>query len=652
MSRFFINRPIVAMVIAILTVVIGAIAIIRLPVAQFPNIVPPETKLQATFVGADAQTLAQSVATPIEEQMSGVDNMNYMYSVNAAANGQTTMIVDFAVGTDPNNDLILSQIRETQAAPQLPASVNQYGVTVQKATTAPLMLVALHSPQGTYDASFLANYAYINLVDQIERLPGVANVQVFGAGQYAMRIWLKPDVLAKLGITASDVIGAVESQNTVNPAGLIGGPPAPPGQEFTYSLQAQGRLISAEQFGNIIVRENSNGGVVHVRDVARIELGAQSYTLMGRLNGRPSAILAIYQLPGSNAVEDAKSVRKLVAELKSRFPSDVDYAISLDQTRAVTEGIREILITLAAALALVIVVVYLFLQGWRATLIPLLAVPVSLVGTFILFPVFGFSINTLSMFALVLAIGLVVDDAIIVVEAVERHIEAGKTPKQAAIDAMDEMSAPVIGIALVLSAVFVPTAFIPGITGKLYQQFAATIATAVVISAFNALSLSPAMSALLLRPKGEHHGPLRRFFGRFNRAFGSATDHYIRGSTLLIHTIRAGHRGAAAVWPRGGVLRARTAIGLSAGRGSGICLHQPAVAPRRLDPAHRPGRARGRGNLGENAGRRIHHQRHRLQPAELCTDQLQRVFLRDPQALLESGIAPRPRSSFKRSSSG
>ena len=312
MSRFFINRPIVAMVIAILTVVIGAIAILRLPVAQFPNVVPPETKLQATFVGADAQTLAQSVATPIEEQMSGVDNMNYMYSVNAAANGQTTMIVDFAVGTDPNNDLVLTQIRETQAAPQLPASVNQYGVTVQKATTAPMMLVALYSPHGTYDASFLANYAYINLVDPIERLPGIANVQVFGAGQYAMRIWLKPDVLAKLGITASDVIGAVQSQNTVNPAGLIGGPPAPPGQEFTYSLQAQGRLITAEQFGDIIVRENPDGGIVHVRDVARIELGAQSYTLMGRLNGRPSAILAVYQLPGSNAVEDAKSVRALV----------------------------------------------------------------------------------------------------------------------------------------------------------------------------------------------------------------------------------------------------------------------------------------------------------------------------------------------------
>jgi HAE1 family hydrophobic/amphiphilic exporter-1 len=535
MSRFFINRPIVAMVIAILTAVIGAIAVLRLPVAQFPNIVPPETKLQATFVGADAQTLAQSVATPIEEQMSGVDNMNYMYSVNAAANGQMTMIVDFAVGTDPNNDLVLTQIRETQAAPQLPASVNQYGVTVQKATTAPMMLVALYSPHGTYDASFLANYAYINLVDQVERLSGVANVQIFGAGQYAMRIWIKPDVLAKLGITASDVINAVQSQNTVNPAGLIGGPPAPAGQEFTYSLRAQGRLITPEQFGDIIVRENPDGGVVHVRDVARIELGAQSYTLMGRLNGRPSAILAIYQLPGSNAVQDAKSVRALITELKSRFPNDVDYAIALDQTKAVTEGIREIMITLGAALLLVIVVVYVFLQGWRATLIPLLAVPVSLVGTFILFPVFGFSINTLSMFALVLAIGLVVDDAIIVVEAVERHIEAGKPPKQAAIDAMDEMSAPVIGIALVLSAVFVPTAFIPGITGKLYQQFAATIATAVVISAFNALSLSPAMSALLLRPRSDHRGPLRRFFDRFNRLFASATEHYVRGSTVLIH---------------------------------------------------------------------------------------------------------------------
>ncbi|MGB6544312.1 MAG: multidrug efflux RND transporter permease subunit [Candidatus Acidiferrales bacterium] len=534
MSKFFINRPIVAMVIAILTVIIGAISIAQLPVAQFPNIVPPEAKIQATFVGADANTLAQSVATPIEETMSGVDNMNYMYSVNATANGQMTMIVDFGVQTDPNTDLILTQMRETQAAAQLPSTVAQYGVTVQKSTSAPLMLVALYSPNGTYDAQFLANYGYINLGDPITRVPGIANVQIFGAGQYAMRIWLKPDLLAKLGMTVSDVVNAVQSQNTVNPAGQIGSEPAPAGQEFTYSVRAQGRLATPEEFGNVIVRENPDGGVVRVKDVARIELGVQSYTLKGRLNGKPSAILAIYQLPGSNAVNDAKAVRTLMASLKDRFPADMDYVVSLDQTKAVTEGIREILLTLIIALVLVILVVYLFLQGWRATLIPLLAVPVSLVGTFAFFPLFGFSINTLSMFGLVLAIGLVVDDAIVVVESVERHIEEGKTPKDAALKAMEEISGPVIGIALVLSAVFVPTAFIPGITGRLYQQFAVTIAISVIISAFNALSLSPALAALLLKPKKPSKGPLRKFFDWFNRAFGRVTDDYVRGSAALI----------------------------------------------------------------------------------------------------------------------
>jgi hydrophobic/amphiphilic exporter-1 (mainly G- bacteria), HAE1 family len=534
MSKFFINRPIVAMVIAILTVIVGAITILGLPISQFPNIVPPETKLQATFVGADAETLAQSVATPIEEQMSGVDNMNYMWSVNATANGQTTMIVDFGVQTDPNTDLILTQVRESQAASQLPSSVTQYGVTVQKSTSAPLMIVALYSPHGTYDAKFLANYEYININDPVTRVPGIASVQVFGAGQYAMRMWLKPDALTKLGVTVSDVVNAVQSQNTVNPTGQMGGEPAPKGQEFTYSVRAQGRLTTPEQFGDIIVRENPGGGAVRVKDVARIELGAQTYTLAGRLNGKPAAALAIYQLPGSNAVNDSKAVQALMAQLKKSFPPDIDYAIALDQTKAVTEGIREIVLTLGIALVLVIIVVYLFLQGWRATLIPLLAVPVSLVGTFAFFPLFGFSINTLSMFGMVLAIGLVVDDAIVVVEAVERHIEEGMAPKDAALKAMQEISGPVIGIALVLSAVFIPTAFIPGITGRLYQQFAVTIAISVIISAFNALSLSPALAALLLQPKKPNTGALRRFFDWFNRAFGRATDGYVSVSRTLI----------------------------------------------------------------------------------------------------------------------
>jgi HAE1 family hydrophobic/amphiphilic exporter-1 len=534
MSRFFINRPIVAMVIAIVTVIVGAVTIAGLPIAQFPNIAPPEIQVLATYVGADAQTLEQSVATPIEQQMSGVDNMNYMYSINATGNSQTTLVVDFDVKTDPNNDLILAQSRETQAASQLPTDVTNYGITVRKSVTAPLMLIAVYSPHGSYDAKFLANYAYINLVDSITRSPGIGQVNVFGAGQYAMRLWVKPDQLAKLAITVPEIVAAVQTQNTVNPAGKVGGEPIPSGQQFAYAVRAQGRLVSPEEFGEIVIRESPEGGVVRVKDVARIELGAQDYSTAGRLNGKPSAVVAVYQLPGSNAVDAANGVKKLMAELKSRFPGDMDYTVALDTTRSVVQGIREIILTLLIAIALVILVVYLFLQGWRATLIPLLAVPVSLVGAFIFFPLFGFSINTLSLFGLVLAIGLVVDDAIVVVEAVERHIEEGMAPKDAALKAMEEISGPVVGIALVLSAVFVPTAFIPGITGRLYQQFAITIAVSVLLSAFNALSLSPALAALLLRPREKRAGLLRRFFDGFNRTFERATNGYVRICGALI----------------------------------------------------------------------------------------------------------------------
>ena len=528
MSNFFIRRPIVAMVIAILTVIVGAVSIASLPVAQFPNIVPPEIRLTTDYVGADAQTLEQAVATPIEQQINGVDNMDYMYSINATGDSSTTLFADFDVKTDPNMDLILTQSRENLASGQLPPDVNAYGVTIKKSTTAPLMLVSLYSPNGTRDAKFLANYAYINLNDPIARLYGVGQTQVFGAGQYAMRLWVKPDQLAKLGITVTDILNAVQAQSTVNPAGKVGGEPAPANQQFTYSVLAQGRLTSPEEFGNIIVREAPNGGIVRVKDVARVELGAQDYSIVSRLNGKPAAIIAIYQLPGSNAVQTAAGVRKLMSHMKQGFPDDVDYGISLDQTRAVTEGMKEIVETLLIAIVLVILVVYIFLQDWRATLIPLLAVPVSLVGTFVLFPLFGFSINTLSLFGLVLAIGLVVDDAIVVVEGVQRHIEEGLAPKDAARKAMAELSGPVIAIALVLSSVFVPTAFIPGITGRLYQQFAVTIAISVVLSAFNALTLSPALAGLMLRPKVQSHGLLSKFFDRFNHLFGRGTEIYVR----------------------------------------------------------------------------------------------------------------------------
>ena len=536
MYKFFINRPIVSMVISIVMVIVGIVAMLSLPTAQFPNITPPEVQVKTTYVGADALTVEQSVATPIEQQMSGVDNMNYMYS-NNANNGQITLTVNFDVKTDPNTDQILSQMRANQAASQLPAEVNSYGVTVQKSTAAPLMLFDLYSPNGTYDSEFLANYAYINLNDQLTRVPGIASVSVFGAGQYAMRFWVKPDQLAKLQITVPEIINAIQTQNNVNPAGQIGSEPVPPGQEYTYTVRSQGRLATEEEFGQIVVRAKADGSIVRLKDVSRVQLGAQVYNLQGRLNGKPAAVVAIYQLPGSNAIAAAKGAKVLMAEAKKRFPPGLDYAVALDTTLPVTEGIVEIKHTFIEAIILVILVVFIFLQGWRATLIPLLAVPVSLIGTFAIFPVLGFSINTLSLFGLVLAIGLVVDDAIVVVEAVEHHIEHGLSPKEASFKAMEEVSGPVIGIALILAAVFVPTAFIPGITGRLYQQFAVTIAVSMLLSAFNALTLSPALSALLLRPKKQARGPLGKFFAWFNKWFGRATDVYVNWCGVLIRKL-------------------------------------------------------------------------------------------------------------------
>ena len=540
MSRFFINRPIVAMVISILLVLMGAVAMIQLPVAQYPDIVPPEVQVSTTYTGADAITLEQSVATPIEQQMSGVDHMNYMYSINAN-NGQMALTVNFESGTDPNTDQILTQMRQTQAQSQLPSDVQGMGVTVEKSTSLPLIMFALSSPKGSYDSVFLANYAYINLVEQLKRAPGISKVQVFGAGKYAMRIWVKPDQLAKLGITIPEITDAISAQNTVNPAGKVGGEPVPSGQEYTYAIRARGRLLSEEEFGNIVIRAKDDGSLVRIRDVGRIEMGSQTYDQSGRLNGKPAALVALYQLPGSNALEAAAASKTLMADLAARFPNDLDYTVALDTTKAVTEGMDEVVTTLFEALFLVILVVFVFLQGWRTTLIPLLAVPVSLVGTFVLFPILGFSINTLSLFGMVLAIGLVVDDAIVVVEAVEQNIEKGLSPREATLQAMKEVSGPVIAIALVLIAVFLPTAFIPGITGALYKQFSITVGVSVAISAFNALSLSPALSALLL--KARHEGGdsrLQRFFDRFNAGFGRATESYVAVCAALIDKPRKG----------------------------------------------------------------------------------------------------------------
>lgn len=535
MSKFFIRRPIVAIVIAIVTVIVGAVTLVQLPISQFPNIVPPEILVTATYPGADAKTVAQAVSTPIEQQMNGVDNMIYMNSVSAN-NGVDQIFVDFDTKTDANTDQVLAQLRVDQAQSQLPPQVTAAGLTVQKALTSPLMLVALNSTDGKLSQDFLTNYAIINLQDQLARVKGVSRVQVFG-GQYAMRVWVEPDKLAKLGVTAPEVIAAIQTQNNVNPAGQIGGEPIPHGQQFTYTVRTQGRLVTPEEFGNIILRANPDGSILHLRDVARIELGDQAYSISARYNQAPSGVMAIYQLPGSNAVETARAVTQRMKELSATFPSNISYSIPLDTTKAVTSGIREITYTLLEALGLVVIVVFIFLQGWRATLIPLLAVPVSLIGTFVIFPALGFSINTLSLFGLVLAIGLVVDDAIIVVEAVEHHIEQGLDPKAATEKAMEQVGGPVVAIALILAAVFIPTAAIPGITGRLYQQFAVTIAISVLISAFNALTLSPALSALLLKPKEENRkrGPLGWGFNLFNRFFGRATDNFIGTSRILIH---------------------------------------------------------------------------------------------------------------------
>ncbi|HUL70275.1 MAG TPA: multidrug efflux RND transporter permease subunit [Gemmatimonadales bacterium] len=535
MSNFFIRRPIVAIVIAIVTVIAGAVSIPALPIAQYPEIVPPQILVNTTYTGADAVTVEQSVATPIEQQMSGVDNMLYMQSTNAN-DGTMNLRVTYSVETSPDIDQVNTQNRLSQATSQLPSDVNNFGVTVRKSTTNPLMLISLYSPNGSYDPTFLGNYGTINLIDALYRVKGVGQVLNFGVADYAMRVWIRPDRLAKLGLTIPDLANAIKQQNTVNPAGRLGAEPAPPGQEFTYSVRAQGRLLTAEEFGEIVVRLNPDGSVVRLKDVSRIELGALTYNQIGRLNGKPSSIIGVFQAPGSNALAVSEGVRKVVADLSERFPNDLAYAISLDTTAPVVEGINEIVHTLLEATVLVIIVVFIFLQNWRATLIPLIAVPVSLIGTFAFFPMFGFSVNTLSLLGLVLAIGLVVDDAIVVVEAVELWIERGKSPKEATIKAMEEVSGPVIGIALVLSSVFIPAAFMAGIKGRLNQQFALTIAISVLISAFNALTLSPALAAMLLRHKehGEKQSLLGRFFAGFNKWFAKITDGYVGYSRFFI----------------------------------------------------------------------------------------------------------------------
>jgi hydrophobic/amphiphilic exporter-1 (mainly G- bacteria), HAE1 family len=533
MAKFFINRPIVAMVISIVLIVLGLIVMKGLPISQFPDIVPPLIDVSTSYTGASSVDIEQTIATPLEQQLNGVENMIYMKSVNSN-DGTVSIQVSFDIGSNLDNSNVLTQNRVSQATPFLPASVKNYGVSVKKSLTFPLLLIALKSKDGTYDNNFLSNYSAINIIDQLSRIKGVGDVKLMGGSDYAMRLWVKPDMLGKMGITVPDIINAVQEQNVITPAGQIGGQPAPPGTDFTYSVRTKGRLLNEEEFGSIIIRTNEDGSQLFLRDIARIELGSQLYSMTTRNDGKPTSLIAVYQSPGSNALEVAENVNKAIKELSVNFPPGITEETVLDTTLPIEEGINEIVHTLVEAIILVIIVVFIFLQNWKATLIPLITVPVSLISTFILFPILGFSINTLSLLGMVLAIGIVVDDAIVVVEAVMHHIEQGMSPKEATLKAMEEVTGPVIAIALILAAVFIPVAFMGGVTGKLYQQFAVTIAISVLFSAFNALTLSPALAAKLLKPQGAKKSPLQWFYNWFNKRFDKMKKGYLSFAAILI----------------------------------------------------------------------------------------------------------------------
>ncbi len=525
MADFFIRRPIVAMVISILIVIVGITALLRLPIEQFPQLAPPNIQVTANYPGANAQVVEQAVATGIEQQVNGVDHMLYMKSLNSS-DGRMQLNVTFDIGTDLDTASMLTQNRVSQAQSRLPQEVIAQGVTVKKVNPSILMVLSIYSPDGRYDGLFLNNYTMLNVKDSLLRVPGISQADLVG-GEFGMRIWFRPDDLAKLSLTPSDILASLREQNIQAPAGQIGGAPSGPEQEFTYTVRAPGRPTSPEEFGAFVVRSTPDGRIVRLKDVARIELGGETYTSFGQLNGKPSAVLLLYLLPGANQVTTAEGVYRTLAAMRPNLPPGVDYKVTYDTTPAVTSSIEEIVHTLFEAIALVVLVVFLFLQNWRATLIPLLTVPVSLLGTFAFFPLLGFSVNTLSLFGMVLAIGIVVDDAIVVVEAVMHHLEQGMTPRDATVQAMKEVSGPVIGIALILSAVFVPVAFLGGLTGRLYQQFALTIAIAVLISAFNALTLSPALSALLLKAPAARKSLLARGFAAFNLGFNWTTGKYV-----------------------------------------------------------------------------------------------------------------------------
>jgi HAE1 family hydrophobic/amphiphilic exporter-1 len=539
MGDFFVRRPIVAMVIAIFMVIVGVVSLGGLPTEQYPNITPPIVEVRATYTGANAVSVEQSVATPLEQQINGVDNMIYMKSINAN-DGTMTVQVSFDVGTDPDMNTVFTQNRVAAATAKLPEEVKRLGVTTEKSMPNILMLISLTAEDPRFDQQFLGNYSLINIKDILARIKGIGRVNVLGASDYSMRIWIKPDRLAHLGISVPEIVDAIRAQSVVVPGGKFGAEPAPPGTEFTYTVRLPDRLQNAEEFGEIVVRTAANGSQVKLKHIARVELGVETYNAFTRMNGKPCAMIALYQAPGSNAVALAEQVKTTMADLARSFPKSMRYDISLDTTTAITAGIDEIIETLFIALALVILVVFIFIQDWRATLIPTIAIPVSLLATFMAFPMIGFTINVLSLLGLVLAIGIVVDDAIVVVEAVQVKIEEGMTPKEATKAAMKEVTAPVIATTLVMVAIFIPVAVMGGITGLLYQQFAITVAVSVVFSSINALTLSPALCGILLRKQQPMRGPLGAFFRLFNSVFDKTTSAYTGFTRIVTRRIAIG----------------------------------------------------------------------------------------------------------------
>ncbi|HYR57098.1 MAG TPA: efflux RND transporter permease subunit, partial [Chthoniobacteraceae bacterium] len=501
-AHFFIDRPIFAGVISIVITLVGAIALATLPIAQYPDIAPPTIQVTANYPGANATVVAETVATPIEQQINGVENMLYMSS-QSTSDGNLMLNITFKLGTNLDTAQVLVQNRVAIAMPTLPSEVQRGGVVTKKQSPDITMVVHLVSPDGSLDSVFTSNYALLQIRDELARIDGIGDINVFGAREYSMRVWLDPTKVAARGLTAQDVVQAIQEQNVQVAAGIIGAQPVPPGASaFQYTVNTLGRLADEKEFGDIVIKTGASGQVTRIRDVARVELAARDYTVISKLGGKPATAIAIFQRPGTNALATSDAVRAKMAELKKRFPIGLDYVIAYDPTTSVRESIQEVEKTLFEAIALVVIVVLVFLQTWRASIIPLIAVPVSLIGTFAAMSLFGFSLNNLSLFGLVLAIGIVVDDAIVVVENIEHHIANGFKPRDAARKAMDEVSGAVVAVALVLGAVFVPTAFMTGITGQFFRQFALTIAVSTAISALNSLTLSPALGAILLKPHG------------------------------------------------------------------------------------------------------------------------------------------------------